>query len=287
MADFLNTLLGGAFDFLGVNSTNKTNKQIAAATNQANMQMNQANIDYQRELNQQIFQREDTSYQRTVQDMINAGLSPSMMTSTNGAGGTVSAPANTFGAVGYEAQASKFGQILASADGLLDLYGKAADIQNTLTDTKFKNPSSKYLSLLEGVAQSMDPNSSAYKDLMTIVDALKSRVENNPLLGDMSGLFENPVDTIKNKVSDIAGKTGEIASDLLNSNPVKQVEEKVNQAFNNVSEKTNSLKSMFESWNLKRQGKKRAKNIEKQSQKEDRKRKVDSKKVEEMQYKVR
>lgn len=51
-----------------------------------NLDFQRENLDYQKALQQQIFEREDTAYQRTVQDMRRAGLNPLSMQGTNGAG---------------------------------------------------------------------------------------------------------------------------------------------------------------------------------------------------------
>ena len=78
-------------------ATNRTNKEIALwnmlqqqKTNEMNYGMFKENLDYQKALNEQIMQREDTSYQRTVADMRKAGLNPLTMSGLNGSGGNVS-----------------------------------------------------------------------------------------------------------------------------------------------------------------------------------------------------
>lgn len=62
--------------------TNETNYKIA----QENLAFQRENLEYQKALQQQIFDREDSAYQRTVNDMRSAGLSPLAMNGTNGAG---------------------------------------------------------------------------------------------------------------------------------------------------------------------------------------------------------
>ena len=77
--------------------TNAQNIQIARETNALNQSIAEQNLgfqrdnqDYQKALNEKIMEREDTAYQRTVEDMQKAGLSPLSLQNTNGAGGVVS-----------------------------------------------------------------------------------------------------------------------------------------------------------------------------------------------------
>lgn len=67
--------------FTGQSSNEKINAE--------NVAFQQKNLDYQMALQQQIFDREDTSYQRTVNDMYKAGLNPLSMNGTNGSGSVV------------------------------------------------------------------------------------------------------------------------------------------------------------------------------------------------------
>lgn len=79
--------------FTGQSSNEKINSE--------NVAFQQKNLDYQMALQQQIFDREDTSYQRTASDMRSAGLNPLSMKSTNGSGSVVptQAPQKQFEAV--------------------------------------------------------------------------------------------------------------------------------------------------------------------------------------------
>lgn len=61
-------------------------------TNESNEKVAQMNIDYQKEYNAQVFQREDTANQRAVADMRAAGLNPLANYSPSGSGGVAAAP---------------------------------------------------------------------------------------------------------------------------------------------------------------------------------------------------
>ena len=75
-----------------VDKTNYTNMAIARENNAAQMDMFNQQMDYTKALQQQQFDREDTSYQRTVEDLQASGLSPLAMTGTDSAGQVVAQP---------------------------------------------------------------------------------------------------------------------------------------------------------------------------------------------------
>lgn len=92
--------------------TNAANAASVQQANETNYKIAQENLGFQRELfdynkllQQRIFDREDSAYQRTVADMRKAGLSPLMMNGTNGAGEAI---AQTALNNGYQAQASQY-----------------------------------------------------------------------------------------------------------------------------------------------------------------------------------
>lgn len=66
------------------------NDYTGVTQNNANLDFQRENFDYQKALQQQIFEREDNAYQRTVNDMRAAGLNPVSMQGTNGVGEAVS-----------------------------------------------------------------------------------------------------------------------------------------------------------------------------------------------------
>lgn len=74
--------MSGILGLIGTGITNTTNQNIA---NQ-NLGFQRENLDYQKALQREIFEREDNAYQRSVNDMRLAGMNPLAMQGTNGAG---------------------------------------------------------------------------------------------------------------------------------------------------------------------------------------------------------
>lgn len=87
----------GLGDFI-LNHDNNTNNRLNMLWQQ---EFAEENRDYAKSLQQQIFDREDTSYNRTVNDMMNSGLSPLAMSQTNGSGSVVSMPSSPSGQISY------------------------------------------------------------------------------------------------------------------------------------------------------------------------------------------
>ena len=110
-------------------------------TNEVNQQIARENLQYQNEYNQKIWDREDTSYQRTLADMAQAGMSGLAMSSLDGVGGQSSAPQNSFQYSGHGvlqdiAQVANVVGTLGSLKNSLALG--AAQVENIKADTAFK-----------------------------------------------------------------------------------------------------------------------------------------------------
>lgn len=110
-------------------------------TNEVNQQIARENLQYQNEYNQKIWDREDTSYQRTLADMAQVGMSGLAMSSLNGAGGESSAPQNTFqysdhGLLQDIAQVANVVGTLGNLKNSLALG--SAQVDNVKADTAFK-----------------------------------------------------------------------------------------------------------------------------------------------------
>lgn len=87
----LSSLVGGAMNLGSTIATNKSNEKIASQ----NLDFQKENLEYQKDLQQQIFEREDTAYQRKVNDLIAAGINPAVAAIGSGsaAGSVVSTQA--------------------------------------------------------------------------------------------------------------------------------------------------------------------------------------------------
>lgn len=110
-------------------------------TNEVNQKIAEQNLEYQQDYNQKIWDREDTSYQRTLADMAQAGMSGLAMSSVDGVGGQSSAPQNSFqysdhGLLQDIAEVANVVGTLGSLKNSLALG--AAQVDNIKADTAFK-----------------------------------------------------------------------------------------------------------------------------------------------------
>ena len=94
---------------------NILNNKEALRQGQENLQMQKEQMEYTKKLNEEIMRREDTAYQRKVNDLRKAGLSPLMIDGGGaGAGGTMTtyqAPQDT---TDYNALGTNFNNAMAS-----------------------------------------------------------------------------------------------------------------------------------------------------------------------------
>ncbi len=98
----------------------------------------EANLAYQKEFNQQVFDRQDSSYQRAVADAVQAGFSPLVASGTSAGtvGGVVSAPQRESTA---DVAMSSANQKMAMASNMLALGRQRAEIANIEAQTQKTN----------------------------------------------------------------------------------------------------------------------------------------------------
>lgn len=125
------TIMGAIITgFISTNNTEKTNETNKEVANQ-NLEFQQENLDYQKGLQEQIFDREDTSYQRTVEDMRNAGLNPLSMNGTNASGEAIATtPLNN----DYKAESYK--DMSAYKDTLVNAFNEMNNAKKAESELK-------------------------------------------------------------------------------------------------------------------------------------------------------
>lgn len=127
----------------------------AFAQNQANWR---ENFDYQKALQERIFDREDTSYQRTVNDMRQAGLNPLAMNGTNGGGEAIATSP-------LQQEAPQNQKISNTAKIMGDLIGTMNGIQNYQVGISYGK---------EQEAKAQQAQTQAFIDQLTAMDKIKS-----------------------------------------------------------------------------------------------------------------
>lgn len=123
----LSSFINSMSNLSAVKSTNKLNKEIA----DNNLAFQQENLEYQKALQQQIFNREDTAYQRKVNDLISAGLNPALAASGAGSGAgsivSTSAPQSN---MQYKTPTFNFGSVLDTLSSIEQLKNIKVQIDN-------------------------------------------------------------------------------------------------------------------------------------------------------------
>lgn len=125
------------------------------AQNQKNWE---ANFDYQKALQERIFDREDTSYQRTVNDMRQAGLNPLAMNGTNGSGEAIATSP-------LQQEAPQSQKISNTAKIMGDLIGTMNGIQNYQVGISYGK---------EQEAKAQQAQTQAFIDQLTAFDKIKN-----------------------------------------------------------------------------------------------------------------
>jgi len=158
---------------------NETNKEIA----QMNLDFQRENLDYQKALQQQIFERADTSYQRTVEDMRKAGLNPLAMNGTNETGGAIQTEAQ------HNDYTADYSGYMNTVSNMIDTMEK---IQNYETGKNFDREQKAKADITEENAKIAKINSTLEK--ATIQDKIKmsnlNREEKEKLMKDLDRNME-------------------------------------------------------------------------------------------------
>ncbi len=132
-------IFSGAMNLASTYATNAANNQIA----EQNLAFQKENLEYQKSLQQQIFEREDTAYQRKVNDLIAAGINPAV--AATGSGSNAGSVVNTqalHNDMRYQAPQFNIGS-------LIDTFKSLKQIKSIEEQTNVAKQQADYLSSLK------------------------------------------------------------------------------------------------------------------------------------------
>ena len=133
--------------------------------NQANLAFQRENLEYQKQLQQQIFMREDTAYERAVEDAQKVGLNPMSISSSGGAGsGSVVPTVAPYSDVDYSAFSG-----LRGLESLSSALGVASQASQAINEFKTGNIQRDLLRTQEQRAK-MDNAIYAYENGLDVDD---------------------------------------------------------------------------------------------------------------------
>lgn len=127
-------IASGFGSYAGQNSANQANRDIANATNAANLALSREQMDFQERMS-------STAFQRSIQDMKNAGINPMYAAS---AGGASTPSGAAVGAVTGAPIMNKFSSALDSFNSAVQARTASATLKNIQEDTD-KKRSEKHL----------------------------------------------------------------------------------------------------------------------------------------------
>lgn len=224
IGSFLSPLVNGFSSLAqtGLAAANyKQNYDIA----QQNLQLQQDKFEYDKALQQQIFEREDTAYQRTVNDMRSAGLSPLNMSGQNGAGSVVSTSAPQ-----RQTQSST-----DAINAFNNAFNNFATMQQTLSSIKNSQKQNQLLQT-EIDANNIDNVSRRFRNLAEIRNIMSQTNLRNKDIASFDVLLE---DSLLNSAS--------LRSSRESENSLRKSQEALNRELSTKERNYNSLHTLRES----------------------------------------
>lgn len=117
------SMIGGFMNAAVQAKTNEKNINAQEKMNAENLAFQRENLDYQKALQQEIFAREDTAYQRAVDDARSAGLSPLAISGGANAGQVVATSPLNAGSVMPAIAPTGFGDSMIGMESQIANYG--------------------------------------------------------------------------------------------------------------------------------------------------------------------
>lgn len=248
-----------AWDQFKNGKTNIINRDIA---NQ-NLQFQRENLDYQKALQERIFDREDTNYQRTVNDMRQAGLNPLTMNGTNGAGEAI---ATTPLHNDFQMQDKGTGTVISDLIGMMNSmqnyqigisYGKEQEAKAKSAEAQAKIDLATAMNKIEESDLDTITKREMYKDFARNMDF-------NADMNIFNGMDNNSRDTrIMQALHSGNKKTAEFAQNyiengiqynglkimpLLNMLTTETMQNKIDKMIDNLNKKSKNNKDSFFDW---------------------------------------
>lgn len=160
-----------------------------------NFNLQKENLEYQKALQQQLFEREDTAYERTKNDMLNSGFSPLAMQGLNSAGSAVptSAPQS-----GMDI-ASSLSSILGVASQAQMLSQVQSGILKNDAETRFINAQAEN----QEIKNLYSKDNESFNQKMLIEDYYRKAREN--FTDNFAGVTSSMPDVIKSILYSSAG----------------------------------------------------------------------------------
>lgn len=165
-------------------STAKYNGE-AIRQGEKNLQMQKEQMEYVKKLNEEIMKREDTAYQRQVNDLRKAGLSPLMADNGGaGAGGTMTpyqAPQDT---TDYNALGTNFNTAMATIASNkftqqdLNIKSSATNAQNEKTNAEAEAVKIENMHREEEHLSNLEQIKNKTKEIKQQIEESKERIEN-------------------------------------------------------------------------------------------------------------
>lgn len=192
----LGEIIGGTLGLLGLGASLWNGKQQREISDK-NLALQKENLEYEKALQQELFEREDSSYVRTKEDMLNAGFSPLAMQGLNSAGSAVptSAPQQNLDI------ATSLSTILGVASQAQSLAQVQSGIARTDAETKYINAQAQNQEIKNAFAFNNET-----VDFNTKLENY-SRLSRENAYDNMVGVSSNMPDVIKSLLYSSLGHT--------------------------------------------------------------------------------
>lgn len=211
------TIGAGAYSAWRASRDNDNNIEAQKEANEQNLAFQRENFDYQKALQKQIFEREDTAYQRTVKDMRAAGMSPLSMNGTNNAGEAISTTApqvqavhsdDRSGEIMSQSVAQAFNNVIAASQAqsqtkLLSEQARGLKLENDIKSEFARTDASTQSSIASETLRSLRSqndfsDSTTQVNLDMLDEQLKSLQDSNRF---QSATYDARVKMVKSQLS--------------------------------------------------------------------------------------